>query len=119
MSARPDPKEKAQALRQRLNLGSGYVDVFEVLRDLGIEVYRHAFPEDRLEGALTVRDNIPFIFVNSQGALTRQRLTAAHELGHYELGAREEGTQVLEGAISADGDPEEWSAFRFARRDLL
>ncbi len=111
--------EKAQALRQRLTLGSGYVDVFDVLRRLKIELYRRPVPHDALEGSLTIRDGVAFIFVNSTGAVTRQRLTAAHELGHFELGERHDGTEILEGVGSVDDDREEWDAFRFARHFLM
>jgi Zn-dependent peptidase ImmA (M78 family) len=111
--------EKAQALRQRLGLGTGYVDVFDVLRRLEIEVYRRPVPHDALEGSLIIRDGVAFIFVNSAGAITRQRLTAAHELGHYELGERHDGTEVLEGVGAVNDDREEWEAFRFARHFLM
>jgi len=110
-------QEKAQALRQHLGLGHGYVDIFDVLRRLDIEVYRKPF-SDGLEGAFTIRDGVPFIFVNSLGSLTRQRLTAAHELGHFELGERVDGTEVLEGP-GLNGDNAEWEVFRFARHFLM
>ena len=118
MRRRSGAQEKAQALRQRLVLGTGYVDIFAVLRELNFEVYRRPFHGDGLEGSLQVRDGVPFIFVNSSGAVTRQRLTAAHELGHYELGAHEEGTEVLEGP-GWNNDAEEWEVFRFARHFLM
>lgn len=111
-------RERAQALRQRLGLGDGYIDVFDVLRALEIEVYRRPFPGDGLEGALTVRSGVAFIFVNSHGALTRQRLSAAHELGHYELEPRDEGTEVLEDVSGMNG-LEEAEIFRFARHFLM
>lgn len=117
MPARATAQEKAQALRQRFDLGDGYVDVFDVLRRMEIEVYRKPF-SDGLEGAFTVRDGVSFIFVNSQGSLTRQRLTAAHELGHYELGDRAEGTEILEES-TLNGDRDEWEVFRFARHFLM
>jgi Zn-dependent peptidase ImmA (M78 family) len=117
MPASSTAREKAQALRQRLGLGDGYVDIFDVLRQLGFEVYRRRF-DDGLEGALTIRDGVPFVFVNSQGSLTRQRLTAAHELGHYELGEQAEGTEILEETISGTGNAE-WDVFRFARHLLM
>lgn len=119
MSARVShAQERAQALRQRLGLGDSYVDVFDVLRTMEIEVYRRPFPGDGLEGAMTIRSGVPFIFVNSHGALTRQRLTAAHELGHYELGSRDEGTEVLED-ISGMTNGDEAEVFRFARHFLM
>ena len=120
MLARSRAQEKAEALRQRLGLGHDYVDVFDVLRRLEIEVYRRPIPGEALEGSLTIRDGAAFIFVNSSGALTRQRLTAAHELGHFELGDRHDGTEVLENFESVNDDQaDEWEAFRFARHFLM
>jgi Zn-dependent peptidase ImmA (M78 family) len=111
-------REKAEALRQRLDLGHGRIDIFEVLRSLEIEVYRKSIPNDGLEGALEVRDGVRVIFVNSQGALTLQRMTAAHELGHLQLEGDAEGTQILEQRAMRD-EPAEWEAFRFGRYFLM
>lgn len=120
MLSRSPAQEKAQSLRQHLGLNDGYVDVFDVLRRLGIEVYRAPVAGDAVEGTLIVRDGVAFMFVNSSGSLTRQRLTAAHELGHYELGGRHNGTEIVEDAAAvADEREEEWDAFRFARHFLM
>ncbi len=111
-------KEKAEAIRHQLSLGDAYVDVFDVMRRLGIEVYRKPFDEG-LEGSLTVRDGVSFVFVNSLGSLTRQRLTAAHELGHYVLEEHREGTEILEASTSGGDGAGEWEVFRFARYFLM
>ncbi len=119
MLSRSRAQEKAQALRQHLQLGDGYVDVFDVLRRVGIEVYRLPVDGDAVEGTLVIRDGVVFIFVNSASALTRQRLTAAHELGHFELGERHDGTEIVEDYRAVTDDQEEWEAFRFARHFLM
>ncbi len=119
MQARSRAQEKAQALRQQLQLGDGYVDVFDVLRRIGIEVYRAPVEGDGLEGSLIIAAGSAFMFVNSTGALTRQRLTAAHELGHYELGGRHDGTEIVEDYAGVVDEHEEWDAFRFARHFLM
>jgi Zn-dependent peptidase ImmA (M78 family) len=112
-------QERAEQLRHELGLGSGFVDVFDVLRQRGIEVYRRPLQGAGLEGSLTIRDGVAFVFVNSAGSLTRQRMTAAHELGHFELGQRHNGTEILEGRPSLEDESEEWDAYRFARFFLM
>ncbi len=119
MLGRPRAQEKAQSLRQHLQLGDGYVDIFDVLRRLGIEVYRAPVKGDAVEGTLVIRDGVAFIFVNSAGSLTRQRLTAAHELAHHELGERHNGTEIVENYEAVTDDREEWDAYRFARHFLI
>jgi hypothetical protein len=58
--------------------------------------------------------------VNSCHALNRQRLTAAHELGHYLLGTRHEGSGVFESNTEGMGGEEgEREAFSFARHFLM
>ncbi|MFV2063921.1 MAG: ImmA/IrrE family metallo-endopeptidase [Chloroflexota bacterium] len=114
------PRDAAAAIRHRLRLGSGYVDVFEVLRLLGIELYQAPFPQDSLEGAHLVRDGVAFIFVNTSRSLTRQRFTAAHELGHHVLEKAGDGSAVYESDVTKPGrDPLEQNAFRFARFFLI
>lgn len=112
-------QERAEQLRHELGLGSGYADVFDVLRQRGIEVYRRPLQGAGLEGSLTIREGVAFVFVNSAGSLTRQRMTAAHELGHFELGQRHNGTEILEGQPSIEDESEEWDAYRFARYFLM
>lgn len=117
MARLPRVAEQASALRHDLGLGTGYVDVFEVLRRLGVEMYQAPFPEDSLEGAHEVRNGQAFFFVNSSRANTRQRLTAAHELGHHRLGQ----TSIYEATPQAgpDDPASEWDAYRFARYFLM
>ncbi len=116
MQRRPKAADLAAALRHELGLGHGYLDIFEVLRRLGIEVYRAPFDDDSLEGAHEIRNGQPYIIVNSSRSITRQRSTAAHELGHNRLGH----DKVYEASIEPSGDDgEEWDAYRFGRYFLM
>lgn len=114
------PRDAAARIRHDLGLGSGYVDVLEVLRLLDVEVYQASFATDSLDGAHMRRDGASFVFVNTAHAITRQRLTAAHELGHHVLDASQDGDAVYESEVANPGnDPAEQAAFRFARYFLM
>ena len=121
MAIRSKGKEAAEALRHRHGLGTGPVDPFEALRREGVEVFIQAFENNGLEGAFVRRDGRAFVFVNGQSWLTRRRMTAAHELGHYLLEPAEDGDEIYEGDVSSapNGDPGEWEAYRFARYFLM
>lgn len=110
----------AAGLRHELGLGTDYVDVFDVVRRHGIELYLAPFGDDSLEGAHLVQDGRAFIFVNTSNSITRQRLTAAHELGHHVLEGAAEGSVLYEANVTAPGaDPKERAAYAFARYFLM
>lgn len=60
------------------------IDVEFLASSLGIEIKYEKFAED-LSGVLVKRPEKTVIGVNSAHAITRQRFTVAHELGHYLL----------------------------------
>lgn len=110
----------AAGLRHELGLGTDYVDVFDVVRRQGIELYLAPFGVDSLEGAHLVQDGRAFIFVNTSNSITRQRLTAAHELGHHVLEGAADGSALYEANVTAPGtDPKERAAYAFARYFLM
>jgi Zn-dependent peptidase ImmA (M78 family) len=109
----------AASLRHRLGLGTGFVDVFDVIHQQGIELYRSAFGHDSLEGAHLVRDGRAFIYVNTSGSITRQRMTAAHELGHHLLDKDVDDSVVYESSLDPGNDPNEWTVYMFARYFLM
>jgi Zn-dependent peptidase ImmA (M78 family) len=114
------PRDAAAALRQQLALGTGYVDVFSVLKAKNIEVYQAPFEEEGLEGAHLVKEGRAFVFVNNERAVTRQRLTAAHELGHHLLDNPVDGSAVFEATtVDPGNDSAEIGAYRFARYFLM
>ena len=64
-------------------------------------------------GAYVVRRDRPFIFLNGEQVVGRQRFTLAHELGHHRLGH----SAVVDGSKEIDGksnDPIEQQANAFA-----
>jgi Zn-dependent peptidase ImmA (M78 family) len=78
-------RQAAESARYRAGLRSGRVDVFAAIRDLGIRMLRYPLPDSGVEGAYVRRGAHAFILVNSAPYLSRQRFTAAHELGHHFL----------------------------------
>jgi Zn-dependent peptidase ImmA (M78 family) len=120
MAARGRGREQAQLLRHELSHGTGYVDILNVIRELGIELYLRSF-EDGLDGAYKRVTGRDFIFVNtSRRAPLRHRFTAAHELGHARLNSVADGGGVFESNVEDDqGDREEQEANSFAAHFLM
>lgn len=108
----------AKELRSELDLAPGRVDVFRVIEQLGIETYARPMPNDGLDGAHQLAEGQGFIFINSAHALTRQRFTAAHELGHHRHGLGE-GPPVFEADIARLTDPTEVDINSFAAYFLM
>ena len=75
----------ALALRQRLDLGDAPLNIWNLIRDLGVIVWRHDFGPDAGDGMYIRKSGRSLIIVNSERRASRQRFTAAHELGHHEL----------------------------------
>lgn len=86
MRVEESARQAAEAARFRAGTGPGRVDVFAVIRRLGIHLLRIALPQGSLEGAFVRHGDEAFILVNTASWPTRQRFTAAHELGHFFLG---------------------------------
>lgn len=120
MAARGLGRDRAQLLRHELSLGTGYVDILNVIRELGIELYLRSF-DDGLDGAYKRVRGRNFIFVNtSRRAPLRHRFTAAHELGHARLNSVADGGGVFESNVEDDqGDREEQEANSFAAHFLM
>jgi Zn-dependent peptidase ImmA (M78 family) len=78
----------ARIARQELDVGltGPLPDILTVVEDLaGIPVAILSLPNG-IAGAFGRRRNQPFIFLNGNEPLVRQRFTLAHEFGHYRLG---------------------------------
>jgi hypothetical protein len=92
----PTPEERARgralALRQELGLGHGAVDPVAVLRQRGVEVIR--VPAEGIDGLYHREGGVSVVLINSGMPAIRQRMTAAHELGHDVLDG--EGTDSFE-----------------------
>lgn len=83
---RPAAEIEARAAEVLRNAGamSAPVDLLRISQSLGATL-KFAPLEDRVSGALLVKDNEKHIMINSNHAVTRQRFTFAHEIGHLQL----------------------------------
>ena len=63
--------------------GEAPVPIFDVVREMGLDL-KLANLEDDVSGWIERRDDGGYcVTINSNHAITRQRFTAAHELGHF------------------------------------
>lgn len=102
-------EKKAKELRLSLGISSnGIADIFT---QFNTKYYFIRFPlkETSFLGAALKKDGDPIIFTNSSLILSREIFTAAHEIGHIELGHLNGNDQILtdcEGSNNTDGEKE-------------
>lgn len=107
--------QAAQALRLREELGFGPVDIWQLLERMEIPTALHEFGVDGGDGLYLWEDGEPFIVVNASTRASRQRFTAAHELGHHEMHRFETGQLLIaDQDIFHSNDPREIEANAFA-----
>lgn len=107
----------AEGLRQRLGVG-GAADPFAALDQLGVAVLRRPLEVD---GVYRRIDGHGFAAINSLTAVTRQRFTAAHELGHHLLYDNSMPASLVDVDLSdpASDGPNEGAADAFAVAFLM
>ncbi len=73
------------AIQAKVIRGTGSVEIYDVIGRLGVQLMFA-----KLEGLLGVyyREPSPGVLITTQRPLCQQRFTAAHELGHHQLGHR-------------------------------
>jgi Zn-dependent peptidase ImmA (M78 family) len=108
----------AQALRFEEDFGFAPVNIWDVIRRRGVKVARHEFGQGNGDGLYiwSERDQRGLVVVNASERASRQRFTAAHELGHHEL-HRFEGKDVEiadKNIFDTKSDPAEIAANAFA-----
>lgn len=89
------------------------VPVFQILQELGLGPERRPL-DNEISGWIERRDNGQYgVVINSTHPLTRQRFTAAHELGHYIYHRSLLGAGVGDNrAYRTDGTPLQNNAIR-------
>ena len=99
----PFERGARRALELRLTRGLGdepLVDLWALVRDVGVNLAFHSFGEDGGDGLYRWNGETALIVANSaMRSRLRQRFTVAHELGHHEL--HREGNSPL---LIADTD---------------
>lgn len=108
-------RQAAEAARYRAGVLRGRVDVFAAVRLQGIHLLRYPLPPGSLEGAFVRSRGHSYMLVNSAAWPTRQRFTAAHELGHHFLGLGEDIRHFDQDLH----DESDWQANRFAALFLM
>jgi Zn-dependent peptidase ImmA (M78 family) len=112
----------ALGLREAEGLGDDPVDVFGLIRALGIRLHMEPTDgtDDDLDGMYLRRRGHSFIYINTGKWPRRQRMTAAHELGHHYLLPEEQTEADIAEVLSADDEAvEEREAYTFARELLM
>jgi Zn-dependent peptidase ImmA (M78 family) len=112
----------AQALRFEMGLGHGPIDIYDVVSRRGVSVVFRDLEGD--DGRYVFHNGQALMIVTTAcGEATRQRFTAAHELGHHELhrfsGDSETPTYLVDHNIFAKGERRETEANAFAATLLL
>lgn len=121
----PSARTAEQAAQKILNTvhGDGIrlpVDPVTVARSLGANVWSTQLPNNVSGVFVRTRHGEAEIFVNARNAATRQRLTAAHCLGHAIMGDLEPTFRALDSTWGCDVDAhEETRAERFAAALLM
>ena len=118
-----DGERAARALRFELGLGYAPIDIYDVIAQRGVALAFRDLGED--DGRYVFHAGQGLIIVNSTcGQASRQRFTAAHELGHHELHRFSEDDEtptylVDRNIYETGGDRREVEANAFAAAILL
>jgi Zn-dependent peptidase ImmA (M78 family) len=107
--------QAARALRHREQLGFQALDIWALLERLDVAVALRDFGSGCGDGLYLWEQGEALIVINQSNRPSRQRFTAAHELGHHEM-HRFEAEQLLfaDENIFAPNDTQEVEANAFA-----
>jgi len=117
-SARRGEEAGVEARRSLgLNEAQPLDDVLRSLeRTTDIQVFVRPLGSDGIAGAYWVSQDVPFMLVNADHPVERQRFTLAHEFGHHRLG---HGNQVDQRVAFGASSPLEVEANAFAASFLM
>lgn len=92
----------------------------DILRSLerttDLQIFVRPLGEDGISGAYWTSHETPFVLVNGDQPVARQRFTLAHEFGHHRLG---HGNQIDKEIVGAGVSPMEIEANAFAAAFLM
>lgn len=107
----------ANALRYELDLGSGIVDLRDVMRKLGLVFVARDFGADGGDGRYVKTKDYAAVVINtSVQHRGRMRFTIAHEIGHHRMHADDDSVVFIDEKIFGGGEkePHEVEADAFA-----
>lgn len=119
--SQPARKGESAGVEARGTLGLGETQPLDdILRSLErttkLQIFVRQLGEDGVAGAYWVSQDIPFVLVNGDQPVQRQRFTLAHEFGHHWL---RHGNQIDAQVVFGDGSPIEVEANAFAAAFLM
>lgn len=119
----------AEHLLQEHGITSIPVDPVVLANRVNIQVHNAVFKDNQISGAISKRDGVTKIYVNTTDPPTRKRFTIAHELGHYILHFHDSDGEMIDTEAvmfrSTEVDPadeqgvQETEANRFAAALLM
>jgi Zn-dependent peptidase ImmA (M78 family) len=80
-----DIENKAKQLLIAYGLYNVPMDIFSLVKKIGIDIRTAEFSDDNIAGTILKKNKDLKIIVNKNDFIERQRFTIAHELGHYFL----------------------------------
>jgi Zn-dependent peptidase ImmA (M78 family) len=80
-----DIENKAKQLLIAYGLYNVPIDIFSLVKKIGIDIRTAEFSNDNIAGTILKKNKDLKIIVNKNDFIERQRFTIAHELGHYFL----------------------------------
>lgn len=116
MAVSPEKLAK-HILDEHASKDRNFIDIEEIIKSLGIRIYRYEFSETGISGLFTWEQGKPVICVNSKHSNERQRFTMAHELYHYFRNLKDKS--ALRMSTSTSAPLEERQANKFAALVLM
>ncbi len=117
-------KIEAEKVLNKYALQQLPIDIFNLIERMELKIMFEDMEDDH-SGFLLVEKGKATVAINEDHHINRQRFTAAHELGHFVLHAKEEDELFVDktfqrGAVSSTGtDYREIEANRFAAEILM
>lgn len=114
-------RKAAQLITIRQHQDAAPVNVHEIAKALGLDVYSDRTMPDAVSGLLTKDEDGYYIVVNAKHHPNRQRFTVAHEIAHFILHKDQVGDGVQDSVLyrSHLSGKLEWEANRLAADILM
>ncbi len=119
LSREGDPETAADSLRRHWGIGELPIkQLVHLLESRGARVFSLAIAAQEVDAFSMWKDNLPFVFLNTQKSSERSRFDCAHELAHLVL--HKHGEQKVDGSQIIEKEANNFaSAFLMPRSSIL